>query len=397
MRIEAEKATKEISLSDTLTKLVTDNNAFAVWRFPDHNDIHFLFSNKEESVLEAVRLEDLDSGFVVAPFDQANGNHAFFIHSDLYFSTSDFEKPLPEKALSYFEENTSLSFKENTFGSEANYSLSFGDTTTERNKFEALVSKAVEEIKKTEAFEKVVLSRKTELTSAGDFDAVAHFRKICQKYPGVFCSMVFLPSINELWIGASPETLVRQNSDSFFETMALAGTQSAFDNDGIEIECPEALWRQKEIEEQALVSRYIINCFKKIRVREFSEIGPKTVRAGNLLHLQTRFQVDSGRINFPQMASVMLELLHPTSAVCGMPKDIAFDFIQKNEEYDRGFYSGYLGPVNINSITHLFVNLRSLKISGSQITLFAGCGITADSTPEKEWIETEMKLKTIIG
>ena len=121
------------------------------------------------------------------------------------------------------------------------------------------------------------------------------------------------------------------------------------------------------------------------------------MRAGNLLHLQTRFQVDSERINFPQMASVMLELLHPTSAVCGMPKDIAFDFIQKNEEYDRGFYSGYLGPVNINSITHLFVNLRSLKISGSQITLFAGCGITADSTPEKEWIETEMKLKTIIG
>ena len=76
---------------------------------------------------------------------------------------------------------------------------------------------------------------------------------------------------------------------------------------------------QKDIEEQALVERYVISCFKKIRLREYDEHGPKTMIAGNVLHLKTEFEVDMVATNFPQLGSVMLNLLHPTSAVCGMP------------------------------------------------------------------------------
>jgi isochorismate synthase len=118
------------------------------------------------------------------------------------------------------------------------------------------------------------------------------------------------------------------------------------------------------------------------------------------MHLRTDIIIDTIAINFSQLATVMLDLLHPTSAVCGMPKVPATEFILKNEGYDRDFFSGFLGPVNIQSSegqieSHIFVNLRTMKIEKNIATLYAGCGITADSNAEKEWNETEMKTQTL--
>jgi len=182
----------------------------------------------------------------------------------------------------------------------------------------------------------------------------------------------------------------------FSRTLSLAGTQSASNPDGTLKTPAEALWSQKEIEEQALVSRYIIECFKKIRLREYLEEGPRTIQAGNLMHLGSQFTVDTHAVHYPQLGTVMLRLLHPTSAVCGMPRSAAFDFIQQHEGYDREFYSGFLGPVNIQSESHLFVHIRCLKLEGNRATLFAGAGLTEDSVPEREWQETEMKCQTLL-
>ena len=131
-------------------------------------------------------------------------------------------------------------------------------------------------------------------------------------------------------------------------------------------------------------------------MREFDEHGPKTVQAGNLAHLKSDFEVNMKEVSYPQLGSVMLKLLHPTSAVCGMPLDTSFKFLQENESYDREFYSGYLGPVNINSECHLFVNLRCLKFCGDHLFLYAGAGVTIDSEPEMEWKEVEIKMETIL-
>jgi isochorismate synthase len=169
--------------------------------------------------------------------------------------------------------------------------------------------------------------------------------------------------------------------------MSLAGTQSG---EGLE-SLNKATWTQKEIEEQALVSRYIINCFKKIRLREFEEIGPRTVAAGHLIHLRTDFEVNLSEVNFPELGTVMLQLLHPTSAVCGMPKEEAIRFIAAQEGYNRELYSGYLGPVNVEDESHIFVNLRCMQIRNQQALIYAGAGITRDSDPDREWNETEIK------
>ena len=100
--------------------------------------------------------------------------------------------------------------------------------------------------------------------------------------------------------------------------------------------------------------------------------------------------------NFPLLGSVMLDLLHPTSAVCGMPKEFAKEFIRSHEKFDREFFSGYLGPVNLDEETHLFVNLRCMQLNHSNATLYAGAGVTEDSIPHNEWVETQLKCDTLI-
>jgi isochorismate synthase len=111
------------------------------------------------------------------------------------------------------------------------------------------------------------------------------------------------------------------------------------------------------------------------------------------MHLKTDYEVDMNEINFPQLGSVMLKLLHPTSAVCGMPLDTALGFLKSQEGYNRELYSGYLGPVNFDEESHLFVNLRCMQLHEKSVRLYAGAGVTSDSDPEKEFLETEIKMK----
>ena len=98
-------------------------------------------------------------------------------------------------------------------------------------------------------------------------------------------------------------------------------------------------------------------------MREFEEKGPRTTKAANLLHLKTEFKVDLKSVNFPNLGGVMLDLLHPTSAICGMPKEESMAFNLAHEKHDRKLFCGFLGPVNIENETHLFVNLRCAELS----------------------------------
>ncbi|MBD0258453.1 MAG: chorismate-binding protein [Cytophagales bacterium] len=259
----------------------------------------------------------------------------------------------------------------------------------EERRFKASVTEAVRAIDQGR-FQKVVLSRQKKIALPAGLDRVRTYLRLCRYYPQAFVSLVSVPG-KGTWMGASPEVLISVDKHQVFRTMALAGTQPYRP----EVPLSDVSWTQKEIEEQALVSRYIINCFKQIRLREFEEDGPKTVVAGNLLHLRTDFRVDMRATGFPQLGTVMLRLLHPTSAVCGMPKEPALQFIREQEGYDRAFYSGFLGPVNIGAETHLYVNLRCTQLLEGGAILYAGAGITASSVPEKEWRETELKCQTM--
>ena len=239
---------------------------------------------------------------------------------------------------------------------------------------------------------KVVTSRAARRPLPAGFDPLVAFAELSRHYPQAFVSLVSVPGVGT-WLGATPEVLAEVTADGTFHTMALAATQPLT----AEFTPRTAIWRQKEIEEQALVARYIVNCFKQLRLREYHETGPRTVVAGQLLHLRTDFEVNLTQVPFPSLGTDMLRLLHPTSAVGGMPKAAALHFLGQHEGYDRAYYSGFLGPVNVAApgVARLYVNLRCLQLRPTEAILYAGTGLTADSDPAREWQETEMKLQTV--
>ena len=380
----------ETELLDFLTDYATANDfPFALWRLPDSNAKHLLISDHYERLQHDVIIEDLQPGFIFSPFDRTKesiflpGNFLFVFEDGKLKQGSD---PLTISSQAWLEREYTRNGKRKRFVSRNKLK---GNTAVDESAFLTLVNKCIDEIEKG-TFEKVVPSRTKLVNLPADFDILVAFQKLCSKYHHALISFINIPDIGT-WMGATPEVLVTVEEKNIFRTVALAGTQPY--QEGMNLK--SVAWTQKEIEEQALVERYIISCFKKIRLREYDEHGPKTIVAGNLIHLKTDFSVDMSATGFPQLGSIMLQLLHPTSAVCGMPLDPATKFLKANEGYDRSFYSGFLGPINVNNNINIFVNLRCMQLADKHAVLYAGAGVTVDSIPEEEFEETEMKFNTL--
>lgn len=247
------------------------------------------------------------------------------------------------------------------------------------------VALGIENIRQ-EVIQKVVFSKikvhKNHIT-----DLKHSFESLCDAYQETMVCMLYTPT-QGLWLGASPEVLLESNAEHI-RTVSLAGTQQSMGK-----LTKDATWSQKEIEEQALVSRYIINCFKSIRLREYEERGPRTIQTGRLFHLKTEYLIDKSEIDITNVESKLLYLLHPTSAVCGMPKQEAVSLILGNESHGRNLYTGFWGPTTKDGFK-FFVNIRLVQIFKNQLVYFAGAGITEDSDPHSEWLETEAKCDNL--
>lgn len=381
----------------------------AIWRLPNQRAKHLIVSFDPVLPRVSVDLEELPAGFAISPFDNLDygpdtPGRTLFLRADVHAVFGDDQAGQTCKFFKTLQVSNqfrqALASRLPTLNRSLPTITLLPDPDAQAD-YVRNVAEAVAAMQRGE-MRKVALSRTKQVAFAETPDAVALFDTLCERYPTAFISAVSLPERGQIWMSATPERLVSQDADGIFRTISLAGTQSAYQADGTLKRPSEAMWSQKEIEEQALVSRYIIECFKKIRLREYLEEGPKTVIAGNLMHLCTQFTVDTQDVHYPQLGTVMLRLLHPTSAVCGTPRDRAFAFIQRHEPHDREFYAGFLGPINIGTATeqpttNLFVHIRCMKLEGRMATLYAGAGLTEDSVPEREWQETEMKCQTLLS
>ncbi|MFC3417804.1 chorismate-binding protein [Algoriphagus hitonicola] len=384
-------ATKD-AIQILLNAAFSSGKSFALWRKPKSKVLELVLDSEEVTRKVGMGIEELPAGFIVHPFEDQENKQAFFIKACSYFSLNlnqevqeiDFPEwvkvnPDPNPKISDFFNRKNI----HSFSNKEKQNL--GES---KSHFIELVEKSIQSIK-AGYLEKVVPARTKTITISENFDLVQSIWELLFSYPNSFVNFFHIPEIGT-WLGASPEILIETKGDEFY-TMSLAGTQKAQGDNPLK----SAAWTQKEIEEQALVSRYIVDCFKKIRLREYEEHGPKTVMAGDLLHLRSDFRVNMKETNFPQLGSVMLDLLHPTSAVCGMPRKEAHDFLKDHEDFDRSFFAGFLGPVNVQGSTSIYVNLRTASFGENEITLYAGAGVTEDSDPEKEWEETELKCRII--
>lgn len=347
----------------------SNNKPFVTYKKPNSTKIESMVQNNDS--LELLN-NFKQSGFIFSPFIQ-NNNTVLFEENNCVKKTFILNRDIPVEL----------------------FSTSF--TSVNSTKHIKLVSKGINKIENSE-LSKIVLSR-VEKQVVNNYSFAKHFINLCLIYDKAFCYIWFHPKVG-LWLGASPETLLKSNGFTF-KTMSLAGTQQVKNNS-------EPIWEEKEIEEQQIVTNYIVSNLQKNNI-DCTISETKTIKAGNLHHLQTEIK---GKLN--NALEQIVKILHPTPAVCGFPKKEALDFILENEGYDREFYTGYLGELNSSKSklhnkknienhaynrqskeTNLFVNLRSMKVIGNELHLFVGGGITAESNPEKEFIETVNKANTI--
>lgn len=239
------------------------------------------------------------------------------------------------------------------------------------------LEKVIDVIKENQ-LPKLVYSRRKIFADFNQIDLKESFKKLCHSYPNAF-RYIFIDGETS-WMGAFSEVLGKFNKKTHtFETMSLAGTLPVSEN-----------WTEKEIEEQKPVSSYIRNILKKYsETLEESETYDHI--SGNIKHLRTDFKTKI----LPEDLDTIIQELHPTPAVCGIPKDFCKENILKLEKFPRELYAGYIKIETEESIQY-FVNLRCSKLYKNAIHLFVGGGITAQSIPEKEWIETELKSEAVL-
>jgi isochorismate synthase len=255
-----------------------------------------------------------------------------------------------------------------------------------KGNFETLVAKGIVAIQQGR-FAKVVLSRNETVALTND-DVAGIYTKLLAAYPAAFRYCFYTPQTG-LWMGATPEQLLQADNNGI-HTVALAGTQ-------LYKEGQIAVWPAKEQQEQQFVTDFILDELKGYAVN-INTSQPYTYRAGNIVHIKTDI---TAHLNDTQSLQNVINTLHPTPAICGLPKADAKDFILQNEGYNREYYSGFLGELNAdfgsgqNNKTDLFVNLRCMKIGQGMAHLYIGCGVTIDSNPEKEFIETVNKSATM--
>jgi isochorismate synthase len=337
-------------------------SAFAIYRLPfaDHC-IRVEQTDGEPAELHSCTELNGRSGFVVAPFDITPEQPILLIR--------------PDKVENVEFRTESVEFKNSplyTLNSQFNtYAIDFAN-------FHAQL--------KAGLFRKIVLARCVDEETAEPIEPMTLFRCACERYPRMFISLVYTEK-SGYWLTATPEILL-EKQDAQWRTIALAGTMKLV-GEQLNGEGEALAWSTKNIQEQRIVATYITECLEQF-TSDFQEEGPRTVRAANLVHLRSDFTFtlpDSDHLGD------LLHALHPTPAVCGLPKRDTFNFIIRNEHAPRRYYSGFMGP--IGEQTHLYVSLRCMNIEANRYHLYAGGGLLKDSTEEQEWQETEAKLETM--
>lgn len=225
---------------------------------------------------------------------------------------------------------------------------------------------------------KVVLSRRKIFKDFKDINLKASFENLCTMYPNAFRYIFSNGEIS--WMGAFSEVLGKYNkANNSFETMSLAGTIPVNET-----------WTTKEIEEQKPVSLYIRNVLKNYS-DHIEESETHDHISGNIKHLRTDFKAIIERSDLEEIISE----LHPTPAVCGIPKEFCKEIISNIEKFPRELYAGYI-KIETEDFIYFFVNLRCAKLYKNAVHAFVGGGITAESNPQKEWRETELKSEAIL-
>jgi isochorismate synthase len=238
--------------------------------------------------------------------------------------------------------------------------------------------------------DKVVLARRVVMEAPADLDVENALRRLAASAPE---STIFAFRRDaRTFLGATPERLIRTDGREF-RTVAIAGSIGrGADAAADAVLAADLLDSDKDREEHAVVVAALRERLSPICERLV--IDPE-VRVLTLRHVQHLVTDIEGTVHERLGLLALAERLHPTPAVGGEPRDVALGLIDEHEGFDRGWYAGPIGWIGPEGDGDLMVALRSGIVERTRVTLFAGCGIVADSDPDREWDESRMKLRAV--
>jgi menaquinone-specific isochorismate synthase len=261
----------------------------------------------------------------------------------------------------------------------------------EPEEWKRTVAEAVQEIKTTD-LDKIVLARELRLGFERSIDSGKVLEQLIAEQP---LSYIFsLEAGGDCFVGATPERLIKKQGNEVFST-CLAGSMRRGKDEQEDV-ClgEELLHDQKNLQEHQYVVSMISNAFDSVCEKVMVPAGPTLMKNRHIQHLYTPVR---GISKEGVTIFEFVEYLHPTPAMGGLPKEKAVVRIRELEGLERGFYAGPLGWVDTYGNGEFAVGIRSALIQNNEASLFAGCGVVEDSTPESEFRETGIKFNPMLS
>ena len=240
--------------------------------------------------------------------------------------------------------------------------------------------------------EKLVLSRAYTFTINTQFNWSSLLNKLSRRFND--CYLFFIKRKGSIFFGSSPEMFLKVTGINA-EVESVAGSAPRGERIETDHEFERVLQTSKKNHQEHLfvsdfISDILIRYSDKVRIIEEKQIK----KLDNIQHLITRI---SAELNSKNKLFELIDSLFPTPAVCGVPKELAMDSIRKIELHDRGLYSGIVGIMDFNGNCELAVSIRSALVRENTVTAFAGAGLVKKSNAEDEFLETNLKLNTILS
>ena len=339
----------------------------------DENGSQESFHSAVKEALSAARAAGQLSPVVVGaiPFDTRKPSHLFVPKSHRFLPASDFQ------ALQ---------------GGQQEVSLVDATSAPDERGYRDAVTALVRQFEAGE-LQKSVLSRRLDMVLSAPVDPVKLMGAIVQQNPASHYFSVPLED-GSIFMGASPELLVRRHGMEL-QANPLAGSIARESDPSKDCLVSERLLTsEKDLREHRLVVDDIKRNLAPYCVSLDVPATPSLVSTPAMWHLSTRLQ---GWLKNPEVTSLTLACaLHPTPAVCGFPTKEAKEALLSLENYDRHLFTGIVGWCDANGNGDWAIAIRCGQVQQQSIQLFAGAGIVLGSQPEKEWLETQAKLATML-
>ena len=339
----------EFKFFSELNFYLKNNEPFVVYKKPSHDKIVC-----HQGDITSGQIDDIDNnkGFLFMPFDL--NKYGYLLKPKITTETKFHLK----------------------VNNKRTHEISIKEFSSKKSSYIKFINETIDNIHSSE-LEKVVCSSVFNVKLNSE-SCIEYFKKLIQLNHDAFCYLFYHPDTG-VWIGASPEKLLNLNNN-VATTFALAATKKDMNQS----------WTDKEFREQKIVEEQIVTDLKGV-CTNIERGALQTVKAGNLFHLKSVIKAKTKK-----SSSDLIKLLHPTPAIAGTPKNEAISYINQMENYNRSFYTGFMGLFEKNSCD-IYVNIRCAKIVDDNLTVYVGGGITKDSNASDEWSEIVNKSQTMLG